>query len=208
MAPNRQNQEKPRLKEQKIKKQENPEKGNSEENNLEPGFNLISQFQNIHIVPEYASKLISLLRKFIIIVSVGFGVLLILNIVVSYVIGFQKNWQNELLPEIDSYAGVEEKARRISDKTVAYKKFFNERKLLSEKLSYTLDNIGNDVELKDMQLDQSGFELSLSGSSALSFTDLIIRYLDKDMLSEIVILSANFDKSKNDFNVRIRGVFK
>ena len=183
-------------------------KKNEKEENLTPGFNLISQFQDFYVVPKYAEKLISLIRKFIVIVSVVFGILLIFNFVISYVIQFQKDWQEELVQEIDSYAGVEEKAKRISDKTFLYKKFSNDRKLLSEKLNYVLDNIGPDVILEDVQMDHLGFALSLSGKSALDFTNLIVRYLEGNMLSEIVIVSANFDKSENDFNVRIDGVFK
>lgn len=183
-------------------------KKNEKEENLTPGFNLISQFQDFYVVPKYAEKLISLIRKFIVIVSVVFGILLIFNFVISYVIQFQKDWQEELVREIDSYAGVEEKAKRISDKTFLYKKFSNDRKLLSEKLNYVLDNIGPDVILEDVQMDHLGFALSLSGKSALDFTNLIVRYLEGNMLSEIVIVSANFDKSENDFNVRIDGVFK
>ena len=195
------NLQSPRSPQQEKKKNEKEEK-------LAPGFNLISQFQDFYIVPKYVEKLISLIRKFIVIVSVVFGILLIFNFVVSYVIQFQKNWQEELVQEIDSYAGVEEKAKRISDKTFLYKKFSNDRKLLSEKLNYVLDNIGPDVILEDVQMDHIGFALSLSGKSALDFTNLIVRYLEGNMLSEIVIVSANFDKSENDFNVRIDGVFK
>ena len=195
------NLQNPRSPQQEKKKNEKEEK-------LAPGFNLISQFQDFYIVPKYVEKLISLIRKFIVIVSVVFGILLIFNFVVSYVIQFQKNWQEELVQEIDSYAGVEEKAKRISDKTFLYKKFSNDRKLLSEKLNYVLDNIGPDVILEDVQMDHLGFALSLSGKSALDFTNLIVRYLEGNMLSEIVIVSANFDKSENDFNVRIDGVFK
>ena len=195
------NPQNPRSPQQEKKKNEKEEK-------LAPGFNLISQFQDFYIVPKYVEKLIFLIRKFIIIVSVVFGILLIFNFVVSYVIQFQKNWQEELVQEIDSYAGIEEKAKRISDKTFLYKKFSNDRELLSEKLNYVLDNIGPDVILEDVQMDHLGFALSLSGKSALDFTNLIVRYLEGNMLSEIVIVSANFDKSENDFNVKIDGVFK
>ena len=193
---------------QNPKSHQREKKKNEKEENLTPGFNLISQFQDFYVVPKYAEKLISLIRKFIVIVSVVFGILLIFNFVISYVIQFQKDWQEELVQEIDSYAGVEEKAKRISDKTFLYKKFSNDRKLLSEKLNYVLDNIGSDVILEDVQMDHLGFALSLSGKSALDFTNLIVRYLEGNMLSEIVIVSANFDKSENDFNVKIDGVFK
>jgi len=193
---------------QNPKSPQREKKKNEKEENLTPGFNLISQFQDFYVVPKYAEKLISLIRKFIVIVSVVFGILLIFNFVISYVIQFQKDWQEELVQEIDSYAGVEEKAKRISDKTFLYKKFSNDRKLLSEKLNYVLDNIGPDVILEDVQMDHLGFALSLSGKSALDFTNLIVRYLEGNMLSEIVIVSANFDKSENDFNVKIDGVFK
>lgn len=126
----------------------------------------------------------------------------------SFVIDYQKNWQNKLVSEIDTYAGVEEKARLINDKTLSYKKFLDGRQKISDKTNYVLDNVGSEVELKNLRLNNSGFDISFSGKNALDFTNLIVRYLGGGMVSEIVINSANLDKSKDLFNVTIRGNFK
>jgi len=140
--------------------------------------------------------------------SVVFGVILIFNFAASTVINFQKNLQKQLILEVDSYADVEEIAKSIDAKTLAYKKFSNERNPLLFKTEFVLDNIGPNIELKSMQIDSSGFSISFLGNSALDFTNLIMTYLEKDMLSEIIIRSASLDKSKDRFNVVLDGNFK
>ena len=123
-------------------------------------------------------------------------------------INYQKRWQTKLVEEIDTYVGVEEKARRISDKTLAYKKFLNGRTLISNKIDFVLDNIRSGIELNNLQIDQEGFTLSVTGKSALEFTNLILRYLEGDMVAEMIIQSASLDKTENQYKVMLRGNFK
>ncbi|MBW6441925.1 hypothetical protein K0B04_03440 [Patescibacteria group bacterium] len=194
---------------QKPNPQAPPEgRKNKEIKDLSSDFNLVNTTQRIHVVPKYAIKLVLIIRYFIVVMSVVFGVILIFNFAASTVINFQKNLQKQLILEVDSYADVEEIAKSIDAKTLAYKKFSNERNPLLFKTEFVLDNIGPNIELKSMQIDSSGFSISFLGNSALDFTNLIMTYLEKDMLSEIIIRSASLDKSKDRFNVVLDGNFK
>jgi len=123
-------------------------------------------------------------------------------------IQYQKGWQSKLVEEIESYSDIEEKAKRISDKTITYKKFLSSRFLISDKVDYVLDNIGPEIELSNLDINQQGFSISISGKDAIDFTNLIVRYLEDGLVSEIVINSASLDKSENIYQVMLRGNFK
>ena len=123
-------------------------------------------------------------------------------------IQYQKGWQSKLVEEIETYSDIEEKAKRISDKTVTYKKFLASRFLISDKVDYVIDNIGSEIELSNLDLSQQGLPISLSGKDAIDFTNLIVRYLEDGLVSEIVINSASLDKSENIYKVMLRGNFK
>ena len=175
---------------------------------LDSNFNLISKSQKLYIAPKFASEFILIIRKFIVGISVIFGVLLILNFTLSFIIQYQKGWQSKLVEEIETYSDIEEKAKRISDKTVMYKKFLSSRFLISDKVDYVIDNIGSEIELSNLDISQQGFSISISGKDAIDFTNLIVRYLEDGLVSEIVINSASLDKSDNVYKVMLRGNFK
>lgn len=183
-------------------------KRNKEDLSLESGFNLVSTPQRLYVIPKYVSKLSLIVRNFIILLSVSFGVMLVLNFVAVTIISFQKVLQEKYVLEIEGFGDVEERARNIDAKTVAYKKFSNERRVILPKLEFVLDNIESDIELKNMDISPDRFSISFSGRTALDFTNLIVRYLEDDMLSEIVIRSASLNKTENQFNVVLEGSFK
>ncbi len=123
-------------------------------------------------------------------------------------IQYQKEWQGRLVEEIETYSDVEEKAKRISDKTVAYKKFLSNRLLISDKVDYVMDNLGSEIELNSIDINQQGFSMSITGKDAIDFTNLIVRYLEGDLVSEIIINSASLDKSEDTYKVTLSGNFK
>jgi len=123
-------------------------------------------------------------------------------------IQYQKEWQGRLVEEIETYSDVEEKAKRISDKTVAYKKFLSNRLLISDKVDYVMDNLGSEIELNSIDINQQGFSMSITGKDAIDFTNLIVRYLEGDLVSEIIINSASLDKSEDTYKVMLSGNFK
>ena len=181
---------------------------NKEGASLDSGFNLISKSQRLYIAPKFASEFILIIRKLIIGVSVIFGVLLILNFTLSYMIKYQKGWQDRLVGEIETYADIEERAKKISDKTFIYKKSLSSRLLISGKVDHVLDNIGSEIELSSLDINQQGFSIVVSGKDAIDFTNLIVRYLESDLVTEIIINSASLDKSENIYKVMLRGNFK
>jgi len=193
---------------QENQQQKNLSKESKEEVSLESDFDLISKSQKLYIAPKSASKFIVLIRKFIVGISVAFGVLLILNFTVSFMIQYQKEWQGRLVEEIETYSDVEEKAKRISDKTVAYKKFLSNRLLISDKVDYVMDNLGSEIELNSIDINQQGFSMSITGKDAIDFTNLIVRYLEGGLVSEIIINSASLDKSEDTYKVMLSGNFK
>lgn len=123
-------------------------------------------------------------------------------------IKYQKGWQDRLVGEIETYADIEERAKKISDKTFIYKKSLSSRLLISGKVDHVLDNIGSEIELSSLDINQQGFSIVVSGKDAIDFTNLIVRYLESDLVTEIIINSASLDKSENIYKVMLRGNFK
>lgn len=193
---------------QENQQQRSLSKDIKEDVSLDSNFDLISKSQKLYVAPKFAIELTLIIRKFIVAVSVAFGVLLILNFTVSFMIQYQKGWQNRLVEEIETYSDVEEKAKKISDKTVTYKKFLSSRVLISDKVDYVIDNIGPEIELNNFDLSQEGFSISITGKDAIDFTNLIVRYLESGLVAEIIINSASLDKSENIYKVMLRGNFK
>jgi hypothetical protein len=196
---------------QPIQKQNLPPQSlekSSGSGDIEFSPNLISTSQQFYVIPKYATKLMLLIRKFIVMISVLFGVALLVNFAVYQIIKVQKNLQNDLLSEVSSYADIEARAKEVDAKTVAYKKFLNERKSLLSKTKFILDNVGSNIEIKSVDINHTSFNINLSGKSALEFTNLISRYLEKDMLSEIIINSASLKKSEGVLNVSLKGNFR
>lgn len=187
---------------------QNQGRPSNSEGSLESGFNLVSTPQKVYIVPKYATKLMLIIRNFIVLMSIIFGVTLILNYGATSIVEFQKNLQKQFLLEIDEYYGVEEKAKLISAKTLAYKRFSNERKPILSKSKFVLDNVGSKISLKNVDIRDFGFTINFTGEKPTDFTELILRYLDEDMLSQIVISSASYRKSENTYSVILEGTFK
>lgn len=148
------------------------------------------------------------IRRFIVLLSIAFGVILVLNFAAYQVVKVQKGVQEKLVQEVDSYKDTEARAKEISAKTLAYKKFLNGRKNLLDKTKFVLDNIGFGIKAKSVNINHTGFSINFTGESPLDFTNLITTYLEKDMVSEMIINSASLDKSKNVLNVSLMGNFK
>lgn len=110
--------------------------------------------------------------------------------------------------EIDKYGDVEERARTVDAKTVAYKKFSNEREKIYPKVEFIMDNIEPGIEVTNLNVSPSSFSISFSGRSALDFTNLIVKYLDSGFISDVIIRSASLDKTENVFKVVLDGNFK
>ena len=193
---------------QQSQTQEKQENQKQSEGSIEFGSNLVSNSQHGSFILRNVVLIISVIRKFIISSSVAFGILLLLNFGLSFIIDFQKSLQEDYLKKIESYSDVEVRAKDIDAKTVAYKRFSNERRKISSKTKFVLENMGSNIELKSLSINHESFSISVKGDNAISFTNLIMRYLEEGMVSEIIIRSASLNKSENKFDVNMEGVFK
>ncbi len=71
-----------------------------------------------------------------------------------------------------------------------------------------MDNLGSEIELNSIDHNQQGFSMSITGKDAIDFTNLIVRYLEGGLVSEIIINSASLDKSEDTYKVMLSGNFK
>jgi len=189
---------------EKSQKPNQSEKGSY----LGTDLNLISSSQRNVLEPESVRRKISLLRSFVIFVSIIFGIVLIANFLMVSVLDSQKRNQDQLLKIVKSYSDVEERAKIIGEKTILYKKILSGKDAVSPKVKFVMNNLGSNVELRDVDLQKTGFSLSIKVDTPYDFTNLISRYLEGDMISEISIESASLDMQDSKFNVYMKGVFK
>ncbi len=178
------------------------------DDSFDEGFNLIPFSQTNIISPSYAGPVIKWVRKSIVFVSVVFVVVLLLNFALSYVVNYQKRWQDKLVSEMSLYDDIEIRAKNIDEKIVAYKDFLGSRKLLLDKFKYILEKRGDYVEIKNLDMDYYGFTMNFSVKDAVSFTKFITACVEGGMVSDITIQSATMSTEKDAFNVSIHGGFK
>lgn len=196
-----------------IKKNLNQGKAQEEKNkesisNIASDFNLVEPSQRSILNSAKLSSRIYDLRALIIFISVVFGVVLFSNLFLSLVIKAQKKSQDSLIKKIETYAGVEERAKEIDRRTIEYKKILSQKQILSEKYKFVTDELGKDSSYSSISIDRLGFTVSIKVESPYAFTKLIQRLLDGGVVSEIVIESASLDITDKKFNVSIKGVFR
>lgn len=109
---------------------------------------------------------------------------------------------------INSYSDVEKRSKYIGDKTIYYKKILVEKKEIYPKVKYIMENIKDGVEFKSLSVEDTGFSIFVKVDNPLDFTNLIFRYLEGNVVSEIIIESASLDISDGRFSVYMRGIFK
>ena len=175
---------------------------------VDEGFNLIPFSQTNIISPSYAGPLIKWIRNIITVVSVVFAVVLLLNFALSYVVNYQKRWQDKLVSEMSLYDDIEVQAKEIDEKTVAYKNFLNSRKIFLDKFKYVMEKKGDYIDLKMLDIDQYGFTMVFSVDDAVSFTKLITAYIEGGLVTDVTIQSATMNTEKDAYNVSIHGRFK
>jgi hypothetical protein len=177
-------------------------------NSLDDGFNLIPFSQTNIISPSYAGPVIKWVRKLIVFVSVIFVVVLLLNFALSYVVNYQKRWQDRLVSEMSVYDDVGIQAKDIDEKIIAYKNFLGSRKIILDKFKYVLEKKGDHIEIKNLDIDHYGFTMNFSVKDAVSFTKFIAACIEGGMISDVTIQSATMNTEKSVFDVSIHGGFK
>ena len=133
---------------------------------------------------------------------------MLLNFALSYVVNYQKRWQDRLVSEMSVYDDVGIQAKDIDEKIIAYKNFLGSRKIILDKFKYVLEKKGDHIEIKNLDIDHYGFTMNFSVKDAVSFTKFIAACIEGGMISDVTIQSATMNTEKSVFDVSIHGGFK
>lgn len=175
---------------------------------LNAGLNLISGLQQAVRVPTGDKISVSRFRKTIIWISVVFGVLLLINSVLFFVLNSLKSQQDVLVKRVSTYLDIEKQAKNADRRLTYYKKIVDRKKNLAPKVDFVLKNLSSDINLKNLKVDAVSFRISADAPSPLNFTTLIASYLNGDTVSEIILRSANLNYATKRFEVDMEGKFK
>lgn len=145
---------------------------------------------------------------FSIFVALIFVVLVSANYFIDKSLNSKKTEQIHLVYELNSLEKDSIQVQELDKKIKFYKNSVESRTSLIDKTALILDDIDPQLRLNNADVSFEEFKISLSGKNIYLFTKLIFRYLEKDYVSEVSIVSANFDTSSEDFTVELNGVFK
>ncbi|MBU1132889.1 hypothetical protein KKG08_01305 [Patescibacteria group bacterium] len=171
------------------------------------GLNLLSGVQGILSTPKETEDKISRYRKFILVISIFFGVLLISNYILDSKTNSLKERQEELTLKVLRYFQVEKDAKDIYERSSYYIHMQDEKQKILGKTIFVFENINSGVSLSRLRIDGEKFSLSAQGKSPLVFTLLIANYLEGDVVSEIILKSASYNSRADEFKVEMEGVF-
>lgn len=171
------------------------------------GLNLLSGVQGILSTPKETEDKISRYRKFILVISIFFGVLLISNYILDSKTDSLKERQEELTLKVLRYFQVEKDAKDIYERSSYYIYKQDEKQKILGKTIFVFENINSGVSLSRLRIDGEKFSLSAQGKSPLVFTLLIANYLEGDVVSEIILKSASYNSRADEFKVEMEGVF-
>ncbi|MFH1648393.1 MAG: hypothetical protein ABIA11_01510 [Patescibacteria group bacterium] len=171
------------------------------------GLNLLSGVQGILSTPKETEDKISRYRKFILVISIFFGVLLISNYILDSKTDSLKERQEELTLKVLRYFQVEKDAKDIYERSSYYIHMQDEKQKILGKTIFVFENINSGVSLSRLRIDGEKFSLSAQGKSPLVFTLLIANYLEGDVVSEIILKSASYNSRADEFKVEMEGVF-
>lgn len=171
------------------------------------GLNLLSGVQGILSTPKETEDKISRYRKFILVISIFFGVLLISNYLLDSKTDSLRKRQEELTLKVLRYFQVEKDAKDIYERSSYYIHKQDEKQKILGKTIFVFENINSGVSLSRLRIDGEKFSLSAQGKSPLVFTLLIANYLEGDVVSEIILKSASYNSRAEEFKVEMEGIF-
>ena len=195
------------LNQRRQKKQPKQKSQNQVEAFQTLGLNLLSGFRGILSTPKATEEKISRYRKFILFLSVLFGELLITNYILDLRLNYLKEKQDELSLRVLRYFQTEKDAKDTYERSLYYIHKQDEKQKVLEKVIFVLDPITSNVDLSQIRLNSERFTLSVRGKTPLIFTRLIADYLDGDVVSEIILRSANYNSRAGEFRVEMEGTF-
>ena len=167
----------------------------------------MSGVQGILSTPKETEDKISRYRKFILVISIFFGVLLISNYLLDSKTDSLRKRQEELTLKVLRYFQVEKDAKDIYERSSYYIHKQDEKQKILGKTIFVFENINSGVSLSRLRIDGEKFSLSAQGKSPLVFTLLIANYLEGDVVSEIILKSASYNSRAEEFKVEMEGIF-
>lgn len=103
---------------------------------------------------------------------------------------------------------VVEDANVVKDKVTFYKDYSNSRTYISEETKIVFRVLGDSFQIKDLKLYATGFRMTLESRDIISFTYLINRFLNENIVSSITLESASLIGEEDTYQVTFSGVFK
>jgi hypothetical protein len=94
------------------------------------------------------------------------------------------------------------------DKKIKFTKLLREKKLLGDKTAFVMDHTNPGLTLENAKVRNTEFVVLVRGKNIYLFTQLIMQFLEGDKVSEVSITSADFEASRDEFTVGLRGVFR
>lgn len=147
--------------------------------------------------------------KFVtVVVLLAFTVVWFLNKLADRRIDNLQSGVDALVTQNFSLREVEIEANKLMNKIDFYKKVEAERRLFGEDLEQVIELVPSGVEITGIKYDEGVVSLKAQAESALIFSLLISRYFEADLVSEIILRSAELQASRNVFNVEMGLILK
>jgi hypothetical protein len=120
----------------------------------------------------------------------------------------QKEEQTELISSLQRMESKQNLVIGIDRKIKFYQQYSQSRKSLFDKSEFIFDHVDPNIIVNNGAVEGKGFIISLKGKNVYLFTQLIMQYLEGNKVSEVSIISANYDSDSKEFSVDLKGVFK
>lgn len=163
---------------------------------------------NLIISQEVPPRVINTYYFFTIAVCAVFMALSLFNTQAEKNLKVKKEEQGTLIAQLNSLGTDVQLIQSVDKKTKFYKNSLEKRISLAEKTTQILDNVNPGLELLGGTVEGGKFSITLRGKNIYLFTQEIFSFLEKNYISEVSIVSANYDTSNEEFTVELSGVFK
>lgn len=147
-------------------------------------------------------------RNVILVICFIFLLLNTLSIILDVNLKKQKIKTDDLVSAVESYSSVENTYNDLFYRLSLYKNIKEKQTPISEKTKIVYASITPSVTLDKVNISDSEFNVSLTGPNALVFARIISQYLQEDLVSQMILTSANLKTRDNSYSVELKGVFK
>jgi len=185
-----------------------PKSQNQNEALYKAGLNLLTGFQQSILTPKYVVDFTTTLRRFVIGVFVFLGLVIFLNLGLSFILTSQKTQQAALVSKISSYSDLGKTAKEIDSKTIYYKKLLSLRKKISPKVQFLTEKLSSVVDVRELRITNNDFVVISVGDGPYTFTKLISSLLEGKTVTEISLKSVNLNVITGKFEVEMGGKFR